>query len=250
MLAQTLFATMITEISCLFLLSMIGGISTSMNGFGGAIIFHIGFWSLVTLSIFPKQSTLSQVVVFISLSMFIFLAQTFFLRHYIIFQLKFALINVITTMFATVVGIEVLMRTDSVLMTRILGGILFLSFFINVFRDIYRKYARNRVKIQDIQMLSAEDDQSISLEGAECLVIEEADEEEEQKNDSKTNEVTKCKSFVSLLALDIIPQDVQKYEFNSFCDYLLLILVVTVGGFLRGLFGAGVFLTCTLYIFP
>lgn len=45
---------------------------------------------------------------------------------------------------------------------------------------------------------------------------------------------------VSEIGESRIPSDIQKYELKSFFDYLALILVSIVSGFLRGLFGAGV----------
>lgn len=128
------------ELCALVFVSMFSGMAASMHGFGGAIIFHICFWSFVTFTILPETSTLYEVVVYIALSTHLIgIVQALYLRHYIIFQWKFALLYVCISFSSTFIGIQMLVSMNSIMMIRILGGVLFLSFVGNIFKDLYSK---------------------------------------------------------------------------------------------------------------
>lgn len=265
------------ELFSLFFLSIFSGISASMIGFGGSIIFHIGFWSLVTLSVFPKNSTLSEVVVFITIaSVLIFMVQSFNLRHYIIFQWKYALIYTAATFVASIIGIEVLVRTDNILMTRLLGGVLFVSFLMNVVKDLLQ--ARKSKESVNDETAAVEKNNKINhqknhdykgisdiqLSIVKCSSVgqeEEEGEEDSESSSSLKNEIeeeahptsrkvpNKKVKKSSIFALKAIPKDLEKYEFNNIYDYLLLVFFSLMSGFLKGLFGAGVLLCLQMFLF-
>ena len=154
------------------------------------------------------------------------MGQAIFYRQYLKLQPKFAAVYIISTFIATFIGIEVLVRNDHDILTRILGIILFITFLIYG----YKEYIHSRKIKRTISTQSLKNSSDIST----------------------TYGIPYDASGNQLKLIKGIPPNVQKYTFDSCSQYIWLIIACLLSGFLRGLFGAGgppmiIYFLCTEY---
>lgn len=182
------------------------------------------------------------------------MGQAIFYRQYLRLQPKFGFIYIFFTLFATIIGTEVLVRNDNPLLTRILGVILFITFLINFSKDYIYPYC-NKKKNQTETLF----DEKHSIEMIIANSNHDTDDHDindHNSNDDENEMITSPSSYTSahytsesiaqeeddpddIILISGIPSDVKKYELDSFSKYLALIIGVLSSGFLRGLFGAG-----------
>ena len=146
------------------------------------------------------------------------LIQALFYRQYFRFQPKFAIIYVSVNFAATFIGIEVLVRTDSPMLTRIFGAILFITFCINLTKDcIYPRC----IKKQSNQDMTSDD------------------KNHNRNMDIAIGSADSVATPTSRHQIKGIPDDVVKYELKTWRQYLSLVIACTLSGITRGVFGAG-----------
>eukprot|EP01084_Bolivina_argentea_P029821 55334_1 len=251
----------ILETSIFCIIVFISGLVFGATGFGAATMFHLGYWTLYALNV-VKNPSIAEVVVYLTLSYHIVaMGQSIFYWRILRFQLKFTIVYFIFIGIATVIGIELLIYSQgNLIMTRILGAILLLTFFIQVFKDyIFSKttISKHQLEIDDIistDIVSTikklyNNESSVDTQNNTNLDIEMS--KTVSNNDCihpllSTDYETKIVQYSTKKEEDICTNidsnklgDIVKYELDSFCKYVFLIVACLVSGFFRGLFGSG-----------
>jgi len=247
----------------------VSGISFGITGFGSGIVFHIGYWALVSLQLLPNEG-IANVVVYLTLTTLpVAMAQSVHNRRYIRFQPKLSAIYCILTAVSTVIGIEVLVRNDNPTLTRILGALLFLTFCINVSKDYLYPYWKQRESAEngsiekkdiaptatDIEMKEVESESptkaATTTATSNSIAAETAVAGPADADAPKDDEIEALLESIEMEQKEMdnpsqsenaklgIPSDVRKYELDSPLKYVCLSVAVLASGFLRGLFGVG-----------
>ena len=241
----------VAETTSLFFLSILCMVSFGVTGAGSGILFQIGYWTFVSIGFIPSQtSSISNALTYISLSSYLIaFGQAIKLRKYARFQLKFTLLIVLITFISSFIGLEVLVRNDNILLTRLMGLLLLLSFLTNVFKLWLSKRKLKKTQLQQ--------NSNIPSPRPETETEAETDTKTNTRTDTKTQAIEipirkRTSSLLGIINIDTyshnfvrndkgIPCDIVKYDLdiNIPWRYMSLIACTIISGFCRGLFGIG-----------
>ena len=199
------------ELMVLFCVTFLALFVFANTGLGPGMIMQIGYWSMSALGL-VDQAKLSTVLVYLSFSKYpMGMLQSIIKHKYILFQLKYAIILIISVFISTAIGIFILVKYQSPTLVRILGGLLLISLIIACCKEyLFPKIYSNNKTVTKMEQ----------------------NDTEFQQNEYNENIMKRYRRYH-------IDENVEFYELNSWQRYFGLIFTSILSGFSRGLYGVG-----------
>eukprot|EP01084_Bolivina_argentea_P195379 335191_1 len=195
------------ELIVLFCITFLALFVFANTGLGPGMIMQIGYWSMAALGL-VDEAKLSTVLVYLSFSKYpMGMIQSIIKRKYILFQIHYAIILIITVFISTFIGIFILVRYQSPTLVRILGGLLLISLIITFLKQCLFQSNNKQIITNDIQY----------------------NEQTPILNDKILKRYNRYN----------IDKNIVFYDLNSWQRYFGLILTSILSGFSRGLYGVG-----------
>lgn len=216
------------ELIVLFCITFLALFVFANTGLGPGMIMQIGYWSMSALGL-VDGAKLSTVLVYLSFSKYpMGMLQSIIKRKYILFQIKYAIILIITVFVSTAIGIFILVRYQSPTLVRILGALLLISLIIAGFKEylfpkLYQMHQNNSstAKSNDVE-------NEIKIDHAAGTV-----------GNTENTAILYDERIRNRYRRYNIDESVEYYELNSVSRYFGLILTSILSGFSRGLYGVG-----------